>query len=362
MAKTQKLESQRIEFLDGLRGVAILLVMLFHAYTRWKEIMPYGDRFADFTLFRHGWLGVELFFIISGFVIFMTLERCINFRDFILRRWLRLFPAMLICSLITYFTAPLFTARPAGVPELHNILTGLVFVDPETLSWLFHTSFDSIEGAFWSLYIEMRFYFIFGLAFFFFGWRYAVAILVFLFCSNDIILAAIKHYPTVKLSWLDSFGKFVGTSYYGWFAIGALLYKYYHECKRKYLWLAIVVAVAACYDNGKGFAGILVLIYIFSLNYRRVQRILSCRFLVFIGFVSYPLYLIHENMIVSMTIQIGNILPGALQIMTPLLPMVVVVAISWVVTKYLEPALKKIIRRPYNWFGAVIGAWPARIK
>lgn len=48
------------------------------------------------------------FFLISGFVITMSLEKCIDFGDFIFRRWLRLFPAMLIASILILITAPFF--------------------------------------------------------------------------------------------------------------------------------------------------------------------------------------------------------------------------------------------------------------
>ena len=68
-------EANRIDYIDGLRGVAILGVVLFHAYARWTEVVPYGSRYSDFVIFKNGWLGVYLFFVISGFVITMTLSR-----------------------------------------------------------------------------------------------------------------------------------------------------------------------------------------------------------------------------------------------------------------------------------------------
>lgn len=48
----------RIDFLDGMRGVAILLVIGFHAYARYPDLMPFGNKFATFPVFQYGWLGV----------------------------------------------------------------------------------------------------------------------------------------------------------------------------------------------------------------------------------------------------------------------------------------------------------------
>ncbi len=99
----------RINFLDGFRGLAILLVLLFHAYARWSSVVPYGDEFSMFPVFSYGYLGVNLFFLISGFVILMTLEKSKDFFQFLRKRWHRLFPAMLISTIFIFFIAQFFT-------------------------------------------------------------------------------------------------------------------------------------------------------------------------------------------------------------------------------------------------------------
>src|SRR4051812_39368993 len=84
--------TKRYEELDALRGIASLMVVFFH-YTMGR---PQAD--VGFVL---GTTGVDLFFIISGFVIFMSLNKITRSTDFIINRVSRLYP--------TYWTAVTFT-------------------------------------------------------------------------------------------------------------------------------------------------------------------------------------------------------------------------------------------------------------
>lgn len=105
---------ERIAHLDGFRGLAILLVISYHAFARWPKVTPWTTIYGTFPIFKFGWMGVQLFFVISGYVIFMTLERCTSLSEFIYKRWLRLFPAMLIGTIIVFSSAQIFYKRPAG--------------------------------------------------------------------------------------------------------------------------------------------------------------------------------------------------------------------------------------------------------
>ena len=95
----------RILFLDGLRCIAILAVIPFHYFSRWtppeyyENLYPYGNVFSP--LFRYGFYGVNLFFVVSGFVITLTLYKCSSPFEFGVRRIARLWPSMALCSLIT---------------------------------------------------------------------------------------------------------------------------------------------------------------------------------------------------------------------------------------------------------------------
>jgi peptidoglycan/LPS O-acetylase OafA/YrhL len=102
------IDSRRIASIDGLRTIAIVAVIAFHYCYRWgpplspESLYPYGSALAGLPGARFGAYGVHLFFVISGFVIAMTLDGCRTPREFIVRRYARLGPAMLIFSAITF--------------------------------------------------------------------------------------------------------------------------------------------------------------------------------------------------------------------------------------------------------------------
>ena len=82
--------SARLSQLDAIRGVAALMVVLYHYTMQYQKFLgvDYGVSFA----FPWGWLGVHFFFMMSGFVIFMTLCRTATGADFLVSRFSRLFP------------------------------------------------------------------------------------------------------------------------------------------------------------------------------------------------------------------------------------------------------------------------------
>ncbi|MGP4128694.1 hypothetical protein OJE16_02345 [Pantoea tagorei] len=61
----------RITHLDGMRGLAILMVIAYHAYARWPELLPYVTTTQQIPLLAFGWVGVQLFFYDLGFCHFL---------------------------------------------------------------------------------------------------------------------------------------------------------------------------------------------------------------------------------------------------------------------------------------------------
>lgn len=161
MEKNYTMEKKgRVNILDVLRVVAVVMVILSHYYLNYPDV---GEKVA------WGALGVQLFFIISGFVIYASLENTKNYRDFIVKRFLRLSPAMLICSTIIFvFFRFLYTGEGYANSKLFsNYLIANTFIDPTFINIFYgRVRYYYLDGAFWSLWVEICFYTLIGLLYF----------------------------------------------------------------------------------------------------------------------------------------------------------------------------------------------------
>lgn len=335
---------ERIGYLDGIRGIAILLVVLYHVYARWENIVPYGDEYANIWIFKYGHLGVPLFFMLSGYVILLTLDNCANFFEFIKKRWLRLFPAMLIVSLIVYFSSSFFPERPAGIPNLSQLIPGLTFIDPNILQRVLNINFLSIEGAFWSIYVEMKFYIYIGCIFFYISKDKLPIVIVLPFLIHIILPFLGDHIIIHKLktaSFLFSF------EFFGWFSIGAALFLFKKDGGRFWLIYSLILSILCSYYylvEDSFISAIFISYFFISVIYIPfLQKVLSNKVLLFFGAISYPLYLIHENIIISLIIKVGdnNVIP---QLLIPIIPFIFVVCIAFIISRYLEGWISSLIK------------------
>lgn len=346
---------QRISYLDGHRGIAILLVMFFHAFSRWPGLVPYTNEYAEFPLFRFGFLGVQLFFILSGFVILMTLEKCISFKEFIYHRWLRLFPAMLVCSLIIFFSADFFFERPNGSPSVKDLIPGLTFISPYHLSKLIGVVYN-LENAFWSLYVEFKFYIISALLYFLIGSEKLVISLFLLFVSWFTLTQLQQNTDNRLIYYFLSLTNHLSLKYFGWFAAGASFYLYTKSDDKKCFWYGVAICILSSLAEAivNNSIEILVAILIISLFFSyslisvNIQRLLSNRLLLFLGYVSYPLYLLHENMMISIIIKFNGLLPQKLSFLLPIFAITIIASIAYVIAKYIEKPIRNIIKNIFE--------------
>jgi peptidoglycan/LPS O-acetylase OafA/YrhL len=368
---SREASKSRIDFIDGLRGVAILAVIFYHAFVRWPDLYVYGNKFVGNPVLDTGIAGVNLFFIVSGFVILMTLRKCDGFFDFIARRWYRLFPAMFLCSVLVLLTSGLFPERPRGAIDFWDLLPGLTFVGDgagvhylwDPLTNLFGVHVSSIEAAFWSLYVEVRFYIIFGLAYFFLSERAGIGLVFFVWLLGQLSSFSENHlnshfgpwdigrhifsatHEILSATGIEWITGFLDSAAYGFFATGALFFLFHVARNPQVFWLAVATGLLSSVSLSSVINAdlVLTLLFILAMSSSLLRNVLGSKALLIVGFVSYPLYLLHENMMVAMIVKIGRAFPEMPAILIPLLPICVVFSLAWVIAEYAEPATKAFL-------------------
>ncbi|AXF20557.1 acyltransferase [Burkholderia pyrrocinia] len=279
-----------------LRFVAALAVVFFHYAFR-------GCAADDLTIMhypplepiaRYGFLGVHLFFMISGFVILMTAGES-SIKNFIASRAARLLPAFWVCCTITF----LVTLAIGG--DRFTATWSQYFVNMLTLGGGFGA--DPIDGAYWSLGAELRFYRL-----------VAILIIIGQIGRTERWLFAwligtvlVETFPFIKLK------TFLVTDYAGFFIAGAACFLIRaHGLSRSRIALVCAAWALSLYHElqllpyfsehfGLDLNPLTVAVamtsffaVLLALALRRVPMLTSTRWAWF-GAVSYPMYLVHQN-------------------------------------------------------------------
>ncbi|HEU0002955.1 MAG TPA: acyltransferase [Ktedonobacteraceae bacterium] len=151
-------KQNNIAVLDGVRAVAFLMVMVFHINRMTGDNL--WDRMSNqlaSSVSTAGGTGVTLFFVLSGFLLFMPFAKSLLFttswplaRVFYMRRFLRIIPGYYVCLLLLILLAYPEYLQPVHLKDLFLFLT--FFMDSTT------ETFRRINGPFWTLATEWQFY------------------------------------------------------------------------------------------------------------------------------------------------------------------------------------------------------------
>jgi peptidoglycan/LPS O-acetylase OafA/YrhL len=155
--------------LDGIRGVAILFVMLFHYGTASGFVAETWITRKIIGVFANMWSGVDIFFTLSGFLITGILLRLKNeprfFSTFYMRRTLRIFPLYYSSLAVIFLLLPLLHLPALDWPAVQRVFNaqGWLWAYAEDLAITYHNDdfFDPFPlwvGHFWSLAVEEHFY------------------------------------------------------------------------------------------------------------------------------------------------------------------------------------------------------------
>lgn len=330
-------QSSRLVEVDALRGLAALAVVAFHYTTRFNELFLWNT--PPSISFPHGHFGVNLFFIISGFVIFMTLEKTSRPMDFVVSRFSRLFPAYWVAVLLTFSIT-----HWLGLPgKLVNTATAIANLP------MIHGLFkiQHVDGVYWTLEVEILFYL--GMFMLYrMRWLNRIHHALLLLLLLRLTYFVVERTWGIELSWTLS--HLLILNYIPWFALGISIYLATSRQDRGKWGQPVLIAASAILCLllvDSLFLTVLAVCLATAVFLAASGRasILRHRTLVWLGSISYPLYLLHENIGWSLLLRLRSLgiptdvaillgLTASLALATALTTLVEQPAMRWIRNRY----------------------------
>jgi len=321
----------RLLELDALRGIAALAVVLYHYTQRFSELYP--DLQSEGIRFLYGNLGVQLFFLLSGFVIFLTLKTTSSPVDFIKRRAVRLYPSYIMCVILTYLCVVAFGLEGREVTFKEAILN-------LTLIEGFIPGINYVDGAYWSLTVEITFYLIVTIIIYFKMIKHIFKVLLLWIIASFLMFYLTKTYDSNIIETLYS--KTI-SNYSYLFISGISFYFLLEKLYKRYLLLILLSLVFQYISSGIDVFLIVLGIYgVFWLTINQKLKFLSNKVLVFLGSISYSLYLIHQNIGYIIIIYLKK--AGLDSSIWIVIPIVVSIGIAFFITKYIENPIINLMK------------------
>jgi peptidoglycan/LPS O-acetylase OafA/YrhL len=282
----------RIQELDALRGIAALVVLVFHFSLLSPDLLKYT---------KFGVTGVDLFFIISGFVITMSLDRIQFGYQFVINRFSRLYPtywaAVIFTFLIICINKYFFGADPQTPLPVHDFLYNLTMFQ-------YYFGVNDLDGPYWTMIIEMLFYLVMFYLFLTKTLKSAVAILVPLILLGTI-LTEFHWFQPFSMAYFKNFPLAQSLPL---FVSGILFYRIFTGQKNKLLNILLLIGCyllqvllftktgrANYYISHAGYKAVLAVYYalFFLFVFGKLHFIVN-KGTLFLGKISFALYLIHQ--------------------------------------------------------------------
>jgi peptidoglycan/LPS O-acetylase OafA/YrhL len=324
----------RVDLLDWFRLIAALAVVAYHHGFNGIQngkitSLPLLPEVASWV--QYGYLGVEFFFLISGYVIFLSaLGRTPG--AFAASRAKRLFPAFWCAVLITATAAQFWGGTQMQVSAM-QVLANLTMV-PGYLGQPF------VDGVYWTLQLELGFYLVILLVL---VWRHE-ALVGLVFPAWALALAVARVMGWQQQPFLSG--------YYAYFVAGAL-FGLAQRRPRPMVWAALLLAFAVCLEFSTGKAALLsaakqwpfdagaigrgvVLIFLLLalLQFERVRgvRLPGAKLA---GALTYPLYLVHAHLGYMLLSRFGN---PTQRLLSHALVLAALLLIAWLLHRSVEQA------------------------
>lgn len=330
--------SSRVVELDALRGIAAVAVLAYHYTTRYSEQIGHvGGMPLDLLAGKYG---VQLFFLISGFVIFMTLERTRTAMDFVVSRFSRLFPGYWAAAALTAWV--IYTV---GLPQqrlpLHDLILNFTMVQ-EILGA------EHLDGSYWTLQIELFFY-AQMLLWFVLGQLKRIHWII----GGWLVLAAIEGLCE-KHGWHFSYvvRELLILRFIPFFAMGILFYRMRTHPAELRLNIVMIGLCLLAIAVGERPVFLLVgviccaIFCVFTLGW---LRFLNTPVFAWLGALSYSLYLIHQSIGFVVIYRLERL--GVPSLLACLVAMAVAFALAMALTRWVEKPAMRWIRSGWKRHG-----------
>jgi peptidoglycan/LPS O-acetylase OafA/YrhL len=312
--------SPRIEVVEALRGIAALAVAWFH-FTHGAGLLEDGwlKSTGDY-----GWLGVEVFFVISGFVIPYSMHRG-GFRlgpdvgTFLGKRVLRIEPPYIAAVLVTVALWYASAATPGFRGAAPHLTWGQVASHAGYLTAIL--GFNWLNPVFWSLAIEFQFYLFAALAY-----------PAFAHASRTMRVATLGAFCACAAAIPSPIFLF---GYAPLFALGIVAFWRYAGLERGPAWW--FAFAAACAVAGWGLAPAMAAAGIATALAITLVRLPRVRVLAFLGAISYSLYLLHApfgGRVVNLGARVADTLAAQLAVLACALA--VSIAAAWLLWRWVD--------------------------
>ena len=334
--------ARRFGELDAFRGIAAAWVVLFHFVMRYQHAdMPYVvqvpwvhalDAAVRAWLPSFGIMPVALFFIISGFVMTWTLERCRNWQEFAVSRAARLYPvywAAIAAIVVTGMVVPL----PGQHVTLTQGLVNLTMIQEVV-------GVGHVSGVFWSLTIELIFYI--GMACLLrlglLGHLHAICAVWALASIGNHLLAR----GGIDVFWtVQKYGLLV----YGHFLIAGVMFYQLWQGRRPRVSAGIIAMclVSVILANTPATSAVYAVFFAMVwLAIRGDLGFLVNRPLLWLGSVSYALYVAHEGL--GFRLMYGLESLGVPRLVSILAAILVSLAVADLMTRLVDPPGRRLLR------------------
>lgn len=334
--------------IDGLRAIAVLSVVAFHAFPNWA---------------KGGFIGVDVFFVISGYLITLVIyenldKESFSLTQFYARRIRRIFPALILvlisCLVIGWFTllADEFQQLGKHVAASAGFVSNLIF-------WQESGYFDNAAETkimlhLWTLGIEEQFYLVWPVILWL-AWKRKIDLFVV-----TLFLAVASFFVNLQSIKLDAVGTFFSPQTRLWELLVGSLLAWCSQYRKKTVWLirnkigmnilsltGLMLLLFGFWqiDNNSIFPGMLALVPVTSAlliimagSQGWISRIiLSNKIAVWFGLISFPLYLWHWPLLTFARIVEGQVPSLGIRLWA----IALAVLLAWLTYKFVECPIRR---------------------